>query len=745
MKQFKINIFHKIIAGVLLVTILMTSVYWGSLLALAYEEKTGMICRDDGELTITRVEPSDESDKVSGLEYGKPVTVVEEVVVDGVLWYKIKYTLKKDGSERNGYCRAEYVLLDENATVFAKGTIIADNVYVRNDAGTDGTYMLVALNKGHSVEFLTQTTINNETWYRVRCVYEENTYIGWVLGSYVSINEYVVEEDLEFEEHLRKIGFPESYINSLMLLHTKYPNWKFVPVKTGLDWDVVMENESVPNRNLVPVYFDDARKSVSASDYDWYTNKWVPRDSGQWVTAHPDFIAYCMDPRNFINEKYIFMFESLSFSEVHNLSGINAIISGTFMTTDVVDTDGSTLNYANAFMKIGKEINVSPYHLASRIRQEQGVKGDSVLISGTYPGYEGYFNYFNIKASGSDYEQIVKNGLQEAKDEGWTTRYLALLGGSKKIAKNYISLGQDTLYFQKFNVVYKEGLYWHQYMQNLTAAQTESQKVEQAYTDKTQAFVFRIPIYENMPEEAVTFTATGNRNNYLSSLTVSSGLTFTPNFDGAKTSYSLIVDYGVSTITVDAKAVAGTSSVTGTGTYDLNVGSNTITVKCKSQSGDTKVYTITVVRQEKTETPDEETYEFSSEIYKIGDVITKVKSETTVSDFIAGFTCNNCTLKVLNADNTENTGKVGTGNKLAVYFKDELKSVQEIIVYGDVNGDSEISILDMIKIKRHILGLGTLNGSYLVAADVNESDGGISILDMITIKRHILGLIEIEK
>ena len=489
MKQFKMKILYKAISIMLLATTLLSVFNGKALWVFAYEEKTGMICRDDGELTITRVEPTDESDKVSGLVYGKPVTVIDEVLVGEELWYLVKYTLKSNGTEKVGYCRAEHVLLDENAVVFAKGTVIADNVFLRNDAGTTGTYQVLALNKGHAVELLTQTTADGENWYRVRCVYEDVVYIGWIASRYINISEYVIEEDLEYEEHLRNIGFPESYINSLMMLHTKYPEWQFVPVITGLQWSDAVQAESAAGVNLVQTSADDARKSTASTEYDWTKNEWVLRDgtsyTNGWVTAHPDFIAYCMDPRNLLTETHIFAFESLSYASTHTADGIIAILDGTFMIGDengnVLHTsDGTSINYVETFLEIAQKNNISAYHLASRIRQEQGVLGASALISGVYPGYEGYYNYFNIGAYGTG-ETLIIRGLTRAVTEGWSSRYLSLDGGAAYIAKNYISVGQDTLYFQKFNVVYLDKLYRHQYMINVTASITEGKKKGDAY------------------------------------------------------------------------------------------------------------------------------------------------------------------------------------------------------------------------------------------------------------------------
>ena len=61
---------------------------------------------------------------------------------------------------------------------------------------------------------------------------------------------------------LKSAGFPDSYCNSLLALHQKYPDWQFVPVQTGLDWNTVIANESVVGRNLVQSSSNDARKST---------------------------------------------------------------------------------------------------------------------------------------------------------------------------------------------------------------------------------------------------------------------------------------------------------------------------------------------------------------------------------------------------------------------------------------------------------------------------------------------------
>uniref|UniRef100_UPI004056F007 cadherin-like beta sandwich domain-containing protein n=1 Tax=Agathobacter sp. TaxID=2021311 RepID=UPI004056F007 len=725
--------------------------------AYAETQRTGAIVSEG--IVETKKTPSPDGEKANGLENGKPITIIEETTgSDGKLWYKIAYALKANSTIVQAYVPAESVVIEEIIT-YGTGTINADDVYVRNEAGSSGTYKLVSLYRGHSVEIIEETAVNGATWYRIRCISNGITHVGWTYGAYITIQSYDIETDQTFEEELRRQGFPESYIQKLSILHAKYPNWKFEAVLTGLDWNEVIAQESKPSVNLVHKSADDAKKSMSVTEYDWSKNTWIMRDGAGWVTAHPDYIAYRMDPRNYLTETNIFQFEALTYNSAHNLAGVQAIIDNTFMegTNGVVThEDGTSINYGETFMQVGKETNVSPYHLASRVRQEQG-KGTSPLISGTYASYPGVYNYFNIKATGSTKEQIYKNGLKYASDSGWTTRYASLKGGAAFLAKSYIGVGQDTLYFQKFDVVNDEkyGLYSHQYMTNVDGAYSEGKSVASAYTDKKQTFVFRIPVYTNMPEKPVTFNVSGNRNNYLKTLSVS-GVSLTPTFSGDVTEYSAVVDHTISSITVSASPVVSSATVTsGTGTHTLQAGTNTIQVKCKSESGETKTYTLTIVRQEApvqppaenpTDPPVSNEWALTSDVYVIGDkYIAGIQPQTNVSAFLNGLKTTNATVKVFTSSGAEKTGVMSTGDKLEVYCNGTLVMNRTIVIYGDANGDGAVDVLDIIRINRHTLGLSTLKGAYLEAADANRKGDGADVLDIIVTNRHTLGLTTIKQ
>ncbi|NLC87469.1 MAG: hypothetical protein GX682_01620 [Clostridiaceae bacterium] len=293
-------------------------------------------------------------------------------------------------------------------------------------------------------------------------------------------------------------------------LKKDHPNWKFTIFYTGLDWSQVIKNETTAchGRNVVPSSRSNAWKCSVCGE--------TPRGGSSWRCASEAAVSYYMDPRNWLNDTYIFEFENLSYNEeIQNVEGVKKIISSIkYMQGDKVTytkTDGTkaTLDksYAQIIMEAAKQAGISPYHLASRIRQEQGAgTTPGSTATGTYTGYVGYYNFLNIKASGSTDREVIVNGLQHAKNSSWTDPEISIIQGSKVLAKNYINDGQDTLYLQKFDVDNSDGtLYYFQYMQNVSASVSEGAEVKNAYNQLgllNSSIEFIIPVYENMPQTA---------------------------------------------------------------------------------------------------------------------------------------------------------------------------------------------------------------------------------------------------
>ena len=315
-------------------------------------------------------------------------------------------------------------------------------------------------------------------------------------------------------------GFPEEYRPYLRVLQSKFPNWRFTALYTGLDWNYVIDNENVFGKNLVPKSYSDRWKNTNPGEYN------VEVDSG-WVDSSRRAVEYTMDPRNFLNEIRIFQFETLSYdNNTNSLNGVEKILYGTeFYNNTVIYKDSSGNNivtnkkYSDLILNAGVTSRVSSYHLASRIKQEVGPFLSHSSISGTVAGYEGLYNFYNIGATSSAEPMgAIINGLKYARDgKGasqatkdkylipWNTKERAITGGGIFIGSSYINVGQNTIYLQKFDVNDEKpgGLFWHQYMTNVLAPYSESRSVYNGYKNSgilNSSLSFIIPIYENMPE-----------------------------------------------------------------------------------------------------------------------------------------------------------------------------------------------------------------------------------------------------
>lgn len=626
--------------------------------------------------------------------------------------------------------------------------------------------VITKVDGGFKFDIYEEVDTSSGLWYGIGFYLNGDYYRGYVTSEYVTVdkrNDY--KPDADFEEYLDSQGFPDSYKDGLRQLHAQYPNWVFVADHNGKDWSDVLENQNVIGRSLTYGSAKSSWKSVADGCYDWESGKYTQLDSGGWVQASSALVEYALDPRNFLNADNIFMFENLSFDgSLQDESGLESMVSGTFMDNSSHDLsyDGRNYTYITGLLLAGQESGVSPYHLASRILQEQGYDGHGSSISGTQSGYLGYYNYYNIGAYARGGLTAVQNGLEYASypDSStlrpWNTRMKSIIGGAIYLGKSYINRGQNTLYYEKFDMTGRG----HQYMTNVLAPRSESVKSAQGYSDSHKnniAFIFRIPVYENMPENVCEIpTGDGSPNNRLSDLYVD-GYSLTPTFSLYKTEYSLIVDYDTSSVYVGGSTLDSSADVSGLGYHDLSVGSNDITITVTAANGDNQDYTITVVRQDKEPdptpepdpepTPDPEpdvAYPGFSTTLSV-DEDEKYISGLTVSGYAQDVldkidNYNGAYSKILNKNGNEKDGLVGTGDILITYNSSgEEVSRYEIVLYGDANGDGEVDLFDFVVVKRSILGISEPSGIYWKAADCNK-DGEIDLFDFVVIKRYILGL-----
>lgn len=288
----------------------------------------------------------------------------------------------------------------------------------------------------------------------------------------------------------------KSMINSLKSTH---PNWNFKILYTDIEWADAIKYEYMGHGS--------SPKNLVEKGNSKYAGSWIcplckenEYDTGDWICASEAAIKYMMDPRNSLNSTDIFQFMELSYDNTYSYDGdiLKSVLSGSFLDNDI---------YIGVILDACKTYNANPYYIVARILQEQKKKGTTLTNGNGYNGqYIGVYNVFNIGASGKTEEEVILNGLKKAYEKNWTSLELSIRGGIQIISEDYIAKGQNTMYLQKFDVDNSDGkIFWHQYMQNILAAQNEGTSLRKTLIEKKALdypYTFIIPVYKNMPSKA---------------------------------------------------------------------------------------------------------------------------------------------------------------------------------------------------------------------------------------------------
>ena len=315
----------------------------------------------------------------------------------------------------------------------------------------------------------------------------------------ISISIIISEESKQKYEiydgtNLNENKYP-GYKQLIDNLQESHPNWTFTLFYTRLDWEEVIKNEGHSDErtnplNLIP------DSSNYPEDWRCEIDKDKRFDNGTWLCASDKAIRHQMDPRNILNEDNIFQFAELKYTNgAQTVEGIKSLTENSFL-------EGNSI--AEALLHAGENANLDAYFLTSRLIQEQGRSGTSLSRGYEYNGVIVY-NPFNINATGNSREEILENAAQYAYNQECFSLEEALIGGVDFVKNDYIDVGQNTLYLQKFDIVNQDGkLYTNQYMQNLLAPESEASNMKEIYefSDTVDSNLnFIVPLYENMPEE----------------------------------------------------------------------------------------------------------------------------------------------------------------------------------------------------------------------------------------------------
>ena len=636
------------------------------------------------------------------------------------------------------------------------GTTIAESgLRVRSGAGTSYK-QLALLPLGTLVNLVDNVKVNDQGgcsdgWYRI---YYATNKIGYVCSSYLEV-ELKPEENTdgipktEYEKELQELGFPNTYWASLSALHEKYPNWQFEAIDTGLLWSSAVIAESVLGKSLIQTS-NPGYKSTAAGSYNYETDTFKVFEGSNWYAASNEVVAYYMDPRNFLNEKQIFMFEKLSYD-------------ASYQTTDAIKAvfgSSSYLNnYVNDFVNAGRTYNINPIYLASRVRQETGLSVGAATSGAqfTYNGktYRGLYNLYNIGATtGSN--PVLKglvwanggaSGTSTSFGRPWTTISKSIMGGADFLESGYIGEGQYTSYLQRFNVDpdASSPAYTHQYMTNIMAVASEAASSYSSYKKMNllnSNFVFAIPVYENMGEIS-KLPDPGNPNNHLKSLKVNGSSVI--GFEHDTYTYNYAVSENSTIASVVATPINSSAKVTGAGEIKLTGDTTTVTLKVTAENGKIQEYKVNIIKTEGASLSVEDVVA-QAPVKSNGSYLSGINVGTSISSLQATFN------KVSNVAQTtvkDKNGKVKTSGSLVTgdtvtIVNGNSSKTYTMVVYGDNDGDGKISIVDLLKVQKQILGYTRMNGAYLEASDVDK-DNKVTIVDLLKVQKHILGYSQISQ
>ncbi|SNZ04642.1 bifunctional autolysin [Terribacillus aidingensis] len=358
-----------------------------------------------------------------------------QVEVNGSTFYKIS----KEPSSTNGVVgwvkssqmsTHEHVTIDRAAKAFyvngsgssyAKAWGGAKDLVIRDMSSYEGSQFRVNLTE----------KVGSNIWYRGVMDGKEM----WLHQAFVTeSHEAKTQYDLTLDEALKIQQTASAQTDSE---YNTYVSADYINSSSQVSADL-LNVRGGPSTNywVVGTLSKGAKVNIIRQVGNWYQIEFT--NSRQWVNASPSDIKYYLDPNNFLqDEKQRFQFLDLTRASDASEAALNKYLNG----------KGTLSGQGKAFIDAARLYGVNDVYLVSHATLETG-NGTSTLAQGVNYNGKTVYNMYGVGA----YDSCpIECGAKRAYDEGWTSPYLAIVGGAQYIGAGYINSGQNTLYKMRWN------------------------------------------------------------------------------------------------------------------------------------------------------------------------------------------------------------------------------------------------------------------------------------------------------
>lgn len=293
-----------------------------------------------------------------------------------------------------------------------------------------------------------------------------------IKGGLIKVEEVPIEEEYEdeFEKDLRKKGFPDCYIKHIMVLHEKYPKWKFEADITNVDYE-----------KFVDYQITNELKCAETKTYQ--TNKiFKPEKSGKYYVANKDAITFFSHPYSMLQTDQGKYENALQFLKANQK-----------LPKDYSDKVVDSI------------LSDKPDELRKEVKTYKGqinhVFISCIIVAKNGPIGEEYqgtkvYNMFNIGATTGR-----TSGMKYAYEHKWFS-IKACFNGSIQELQSFLNRNQNTLYSLDWDYhSFEKGTALKQYATLVNDAENKAiamSKKNGIMFDLDKNFIFSIPVFKNI-------------------------------------------------------------------------------------------------------------------------------------------------------------------------------------------------------------------------------------------------------